>query len=291
MKKNDIKSVFFGTSRFSVLVLEELKNAGLLPVLIVTAPDTKQGRKLILTPPPSKVWAEEEGIDYVQPEHIDENFISELQNTDWDIFFTASYGKILPQKLLDIPTHGSLNVHPSLLPKYRGSSPIHSNILADDRETGITIMLMDDKLDHGPIVTQARIEIDENDWPMYAYDLEELLGVEGGKLLAEITIPWMNGEIKPSVQIEEEATFTKKISKENGELDLENGNGREHFLKMHAYGEWPGIYFFTKRNAEQSEKRIRVKITNASYINNEFKILSVIPEGKKEMLYEDFLRG
>lgn len=287
MKKSDIKSVFFGTSTFSLYVLASLKKAQLAPTLIVTAPDRPQGRKLVLTSPPVKTWAAENNIDYVQPENIDAAFIAELRNTEWEIFMTASYGKILPKEVLDIPHYGALNVHPSLLPKYRGPSPIQSQILNDDRETGVTIMQMDEKMDHGPILTQARIEIEEEDWPLFADDLEELLGVEGGTLLAETIVPWIQGELTPEAQNETAATYTKKIEKADGCIDLKRGNPRENYLKLHAYKNWPGLFFFT----EKSGKQVRVKITKAEFSNGVFTPLRVVPEGKKEIDYTVFLRG
>jgi len=148
--------VFFGTSRFSVIVLEELKKAGIMPELVVTAPDTPQGRKLILTPPPVKAWAQENGVKFLQPQKLDDSFIGQLSKVNAQLFLLASYGKIIPQKVLDLPQHGTLNVHPSLLPKYRGPSPIQSQILADDKNVGVSIILLDEKMDHGPIVGSAQ---------------------------------------------------------------------------------------------------------------------------------------
>jgi methionyl-tRNA formyltransferase len=294
MKTKDLKSVFFGTSQFSVYVLDALKEKGVLPTLIITMPDRPKGRNLIMTPPEVKVWAEKNGIDVHQPEKIDENEIAKLRSKQqkaprapgWDIFMLASYGKILPQALLDIPRHGTLNVHPSLLPKYRGASPIQSQILSDDRETGVTIMLMDDKMDHGAILAQARVEIEEKVWPLKNSVLEEVLGNIGGTLLAETLPEWISGEIKPEAQKEEDATFTQKIKKENGEIDLD-GDPRRNLLEIQAFNTSPGTHFFVKKDG----KDIRVKIKDAHIEDEKLVITHVIPEGKKEMLYEDFTRG
>src|SRR3989344_512088 len=279
MKKHDVRFAFFGTSIFSVMVLDELKKAVFTPALIVTTADKPQGRKLIISASPVKIWAQQEKIDVIQPDQLTPEVLSDLGNSEWDLFIVASYGKILPGALLHIPHYGSLNVHPSLLPKYRGASPIQSQILADDRKTGVTIMLMDEALDHGPIIAQARIEIDEADWPPKGSELEEMLATLGGSFLAETIPSWIEGALTKETQEEEKATFTKKITKEDGELDMNNGDARQNFLKIQAFDEWPVAYFFV----EKKGKEIRVKITSASYRNGVLTLERVIPEGKKEM--------
>lgn len=255
-------------------VLEELYKKNIVPTLLVTTPDSKVGRGLILTPSPVKVWGEKHDIDVLE-NHTDEI----LLNTEWDLFIVASYGKILPQELLDLPNKGVLNVHPSLLPKFRGASPIVSAILEDEQETGVSIMLLDEKMDHGPIVAQASVAVDN--WPPKASVLEDILVIEGGKLLAEVIPLYMKGDITPEAQNHDNATFTKKITKEDGLLNLED-DGYKNFLKIQAFENWPGTYFFVNDK--------RVKITDADY-DGELVINKVIPEGKKEMNYEDFLRG
>ncbi len=295
MKKNSLKSVFFGTPRFSTLVLDRLKEKDITPTLIVTAPDSPSGRKLILTPPEVKVWAEEHGVPIIQPKALDDNTLAEIWNTDWDIFIVVAYGKILPKDILDLPKYKTLNVHPSLLPKYRGASPVASQILSDDRKTGVTVMLMDEEVDHGPILTQASIEIDEGEWPPRKRILEEMLASEGGELLAETIPKWIEGDLTLEPQNEALATYTKKITKKDGEISLED-NPRKNFLKIRAYDEWPGAYFFTHSSSASSsarEKHTRVKITDAEYDQkgDTLIIKRVIPEGKREMPYDDFLRG
>ena len=148
---------FFGTDEFSVIILEELKNAGLLPARIVTATDKKMGRGMRLTPPPVKLWAQKNNISFLQPEKLDDGFFFELSTCNLQLFIVASYGKIIPKKILDIPTHSSLNVHPSLLPLYRGPSPLETQILDGAGETGVTIMKMDEEMDHGPILAQREL--------------------------------------------------------------------------------------------------------------------------------------
>jgi len=282
------KTAFFGTSKFAVGVLAEFVRSEQLPALIVTTPDKPQGRKMVVAPPPVKVWAQEKDIDVVQPEKLDEDFIAEFRNTDWNLFIVASYGKILPKVLLDIPEHGTLNVHPSLLPKFRGATPIQSTILADKKETGVTILLIDEKVDHGPIVAQASVTSEE--WPLPYALLEDLLAHAGGELLAEIIPAWINSEITPEEQDHNKATFTKQIKKEDGLIDL-NDDPYQNYLKVLAYERWPGTFFYIKRGG----KKIRIKIVTAKYVPQNKKgmleILRIIPEGKKEMDYKDFLRG
>ena len=288
MVKNKTKIAFFGTPEISVMVLEELKKAGLAPELVVTMPDRPQGRKLAMTPPPAKVWAQDNKVNFIQPEKLDGSFLDLLRDGGFDLFVVASYGKILKQELLDIPKHGTLNVHPSLLPKLRGASPIVSAILNDEKETGVTIMLLDAGMDSGPILAQISIEAEP--WPPKASELGELLVTEGAKLLTEVIPKWIEGEIKPEAQNHDEATFTKKITKEDGLIELD-GDPYQNLLKIKAFNEWPGTYFFAERSKRSASRRTRVKITDADLDDDKLKINKVIPEGKKEMDYEDFLRG
>jgi len=242
MKKPTI--VFFGTPSFATDVLDELKAGGFLPSLIVTAPDAPQGRKLILTAPPVKEWAEQEDIPVLQPQTLrDDPELAPLINSEWDLFIVASYGKILPETLLSLPKYGTLNVHPSLLPRFRGASPVRSAILADERTTGVSIMLMDEKLDHGPVVAQARVELEGADWPPRAQMFEHLLAHAGGELLVETIPEWIKGEITPETQAHESATFSTKITKDMGHIDLQD-DPYQNLLKIRAYDGWPGTYFF-----------------------------------------------
>jgi methionyl-tRNA formyltransferase len=276
--------VFFGTPQFSAQILNELEEKGIVPTLIVASPDKPKGRKLVMTPPETKVWAEARGIDVLQPAKITDEFIDELGNTEWDLFIVASYGKILPQRLLDLPKKGVLNVHPSLLPRLRGASPIRSAILEDEKETGVTIMLIDAEMDHGPIVAQARVEVEA--WPPKASLLEALLAHTGGELLAEVIPLWLLGKITPEEQDHDKATFTKKIKKEDALIDL-SADAYQNLLKIKAYDGWPEAYFITQRNG----KDIRVKIIDAELVDGKLVPTRVVPEGKKEMDYKDFVRG
>lgn len=281
-KNSEIKFAFFGTPELAVTILDELKSSGLMPTVIVTRPDKPKGRRGHSTPPPTKEWAEGNGVDVLQPEKIKGEFLEEVQNSDWDLFVVAAYGKILPKDLLDIPKKGTLNVHPSLLPRLRGPSPIRSAILTDEKETGVSVMLLDEEMDHGPILAQASVALEQ--WPPRAALLEGVLAKEGGQLLAEVMPLWINGEIDEKEQNHSLATICSFLKKEDAEINLSD-DSYQNLLKIRAYEGWPGAFTFFERN----EKRIRVVITDAHLDkSDELVIDSVIPEGKREMPYVDF---
>ena len=282
-----MKSVFFGTPQFATIILDELKARGFIPSLIVTQPDKPVGRKQTLTPPPVKVWADEHGIDTIQPARLkDDPEIDAVLNSEWDMFIVAAYGLLLPKAVLDVPKYGVLNVHPSLLPKYRGPSPVQSQILHDDPDCGVSIMLLDEQMDHGPTLTQASVSIDESDWPLQATTLNDLLWHEGGKLLAE-TIPlWTGAHITPQEQDHTQAIYTKQFKKEDGCIDIEHRDAYQNYLKYCALTPWPGTHFFV----DQGDEKIRVKIVEAEYSDGTFMPIRVIPEGKKELTYSSFLQ-
>ncbi|NOY35846.1 MAG: methionyl-tRNA formyltransferase [bacterium] len=272
------KIAFFGTPEVAVYVLDELEKAGILPDIVITAPDKPKGRKLILTPPPAKVWAVERGIPVEQPRKLS-NLTNELKTNNYELFIVAAYGKIIPKEILDIPRYGTLNVHPSLLPRLRGASPIQSAILREN-ETGVTIMVVDEEMDHGPIVAQRQLEFPISNFKFL--NLQEKLARMGGRLLVEVIPQWIAGKIKPKEQEHNKATYCEKITKQDG-LITENDSPETIFRKIRAFTPWPGAYFFA------GEKRIIV--TDAEMKNGALVIKRVKPEGKKEMPLEDFLRG
>ncbi|PIT91071.1 methionyl-tRNA formyltransferase [Candidatus Kaiserbacteria bacterium CG10_big_fil_rev_8_21_14_0_10_49_17] len=281
MKNNSIQFVFFGTPELSVTVLEELKKEGFMPRIVVTAPDTPHGRGMKLAPPPVKVWALKNSVAVLQPRKITEEVIAELAQEQWDVFIVAAYGKILPQTLLDIPMHGTLNVHPSLLPRLRGPSPIRSAILLDEKVTGVSIMLLDAEMDHGPILAQEVVEVV---WPPRAPELEKRLAKKGGEMLAKILPQWVAGEIAPQEQEHEKATFCRMLKKGDAEINLSD-DPYQNLLKIRGYEKAPGAYFFTEKNG----KKIRVKVVSAERDESgSLKLLRVIPEGKKETHWENF---
>lgn len=300
------KIAFFGTPDFVVAVAESLAEASLAPSLVVTVPDKPKGRGLQMSESPVKTWAKENSIPVLQPEKPDAEFAATL--ADFDLFVVAGYGKILPKELLEKPSRGVLNVHPSLLPAYRGPSPIEAQILAGDATVGVSVILLDEETDHGPILAQKSFPLER---PMKRSGLEALLWKEGGALLAECIPPYLSGTLAPKAQNHAAATFTPKLSKDDGLLDL-GGDGYKNYLKFLAYEGWPGTYFFAERGGEKvrvsetlpltslgrdeqhsssHSSLVRVKITDAAWENGSFQILKVVPEGKREMAYADFERG
>ncbi|HVT74976.1 MAG TPA: methionyl-tRNA formyltransferase [Candidatus Paceibacterota bacterium] len=274
---------FFGTPDRAVIALDALKRAGMMPSLVITQPDRPQGRKLILTPPPAKVWAEKEGVSVLQPENLaDKTFKKTLVDGKFDFFVVVAYGKIIKQDILDMPRFGSINLHASLLPRLRGASPIETAILTDERPTGVTIILMDKFMDHGPILAQA--EVATPHWPLPAEELARLLCERGGELLVESMKGIMTGSIKPIEQDHSKATLAKKIAKEDGLMDL-SADAYKNFLKWNAYKTWPKSYMFV------GAEKTRVTITDAAFEEGRFVIKKVIPEGKKEMTWTEFERG
>jgi len=279
-----IKFVFFGTPELSVEILEHLKSKGMVPALIITNPDKPQGRKMVVTPPPVKVWALSEKITVLQPEDLKSpDFLNALKRVEIDLFVIVAYGKIVPKEVLSIPPKGSLNIHYSLLPKYRGASPIETAILNDDRETGISILLLDEKMDHGPIVAEKSVSVPN--WPPNSSELRSLCNKVGGELLAETIPKWIAGGIKAQEQDHTKATYAKKITKGDGLVDL-NSDSYKNFLKIQAYKIWPQAYFF----ADVRGKKTRVIITDAVYTDGKLVIKRVTPEGKKEISYSDFTK-
>jgi len=280
-KTSQPRIAFFGTPQFAVYVLDALKEKGVVPDLIVTAVDKPAGRNLVLTPPPAKLWAEENDVDLFQTEKLDENMTEILKEGEYDLYIVAAFGFIIPKDILDIPKHGTLNVHPSLLPRLRGASPLQSAILEEDK-TGVSIMLLDEQMDHGPIVAQEEVAV--SPWPPKESDLEKLLGTKGGEILADTIPEWTTGNIEAKEQDHESATYTQKIKKSDGLIELD-GDAEKNFRKIQAYNTWPRAHFFVEKN----EKQIRVIVTEAHLANGMLIIDRVIPEGKKEMDYEIFL--
>jgi methionyl-tRNA formyltransferase len=298
MEKQNLKFVFWGTPDVASETLEILKTNGYIPTLIITSPDRPQGRKMLITPTPVKTWAIENNIPYVQPENIkelenifttssqadeprkaifqQENMRESKNDFKFDLFIIVAYGKILSEEIINLPKLGSINIHYSLLPKYRGASPVESAILNGDTETGITIQKMEFKMDSGPIIAQEKIQIlpDEK-----ASELRNRLIKIGGELLAKTLPNYVESNIKQVTQDETKATFCKKIKKEDGLINFDD-DGIKNYNKFKAYSFWPRSFFF------KNEKRII--IIDAKLEDGKFIIKKVLPEGKKEINWEEF---
>ncbi len=308
---NKINFVFWGTPEVASETLEILKKNGFLPSLIVTSPDAKKGRGMRMQASPTSLFAEKNSIPCLKPEKLDqkeiwdvlrtlgrsgddgqrkfsaENFRGE-QNIP-DFFLVVAYGKIIPEEILNMPKLGSLNIHYSLLPKYRGASPVESAILNGDSETGVTIQKMKFELDSGPIIAQEKVSIlpDEK-----TPDLRKRLVKIGGDLLVKLLqtpsafghSPFAGGE----EQDEKKATYCKKIKKEDGLIDLTD-NAVKNYNKFRAYASWPRTFFLARRSlGEGGFQTKRIIITDAELANNQFAIKKVLPESKKEIDWKDF---
>ncbi|MDZ7726132.1 MAG: methionyl-tRNA formyltransferase [Candidatus Campbellbacteria bacterium] len=283
---NSPRFAFFGTPDFSVRILNILEEHGLAPEVVISSPDRPRGRGQKLQPTPVKSWAQQKEIPVLTPDKLNQpEFLETLRDYELDCSVVAAYGKIIPESVLSTPRYGSINVHPSLLPKYRGASPIESQILADEEDIGVTIMFMDEKMDHGPILAQESINRPSS--IPDAIELEKILADLGGELLAESLISYIGGEIDPKEQDHEEATYTPKIKKEDAKISLSD-DPYHNFLKIRAYKRFRPHFF-----AEFKGKNVRVVVTKVDYNKKDNKLLieKVIPEGAKEMDFEEFKKS
>lgn len=302
MSKEKPRIIFIGTPEFAVSSLEALINNGFSPVAVVTNPDKKIDREQNIVPSPVKQIAFKYKIPVYQPEKIS-SLQSQISNLRPDLIIVASYGQIIPKEILDIPKLGCLNVHASLLPKYRGASPIQSAILNDEKETGITIMLMDEKIDHGPILTQEKIKITPDET---GQTLHDKLSQLGAKLLIGTLSQWLEGKIKPSPQNHQKATFTKRLFRDDGKIDWQK-SAEEIARQIRAFDPWPGTYTqyqgkrlkILKSGAKEEEKGLspgKIFLTNKKELavqtsKSALILEKVQPEGKKPMTGQEFLKG
>lgn len=282
-----MRIAFFGTDRFATTTLDRLAAAGIAPAAIVCAPDRPAGRGMELREPEAKAWAKRHGVTCLQPEKLDEAFAADLRaRGPWDAFAVASYGKIIPARVLEIPASGCLNLHPSLLPRHRGATPIEAAMLADERDTGVSVILMDEKMDHGPILAQAALAFDE--WPARP-EVERRAAEVGGDLLADTLTAWLAGGIAAQPQDESRATYTKMLQKADGDL-AKATTERERFLRIQAMSPWPGAFLYvTAKNG----RPVRVKILSARWDAEARRCAfgSVVPEGRGATDWESFENG
>lgn len=280
---------FFGTDTFSLGVLRPLIEAGYTPTLCITPPSRPVGRKQIITPPPLAAFAEEHDIALMQPEKLTVDVGAAITAAGpFDFFVVASYGKIIPERILSIAKHGALNVHPSLLPRFRGPAPIEGAMLADEKTTGVSIMLLDALMDHGPIIKQVTHTVSE--WPARP-QLEELFSRMGGDLLVQIIPDWCSGTITAIEQLHDAATYVQKITKSDAEIAFADLHQKpyESFLKIQAYAGWPNAFFMFP--TPQRTVRVVIKKARFDAAKNTLHIERVVPEGSVEMDYSDFERG
>jgi len=234
--------LFMGTPHFALPTLEALHEAHEV-IGVVTRPDKPAGRGQRLRPPPVKQWALAHGLEVLQPPRLSEpRVLATLRGLKPEVIVVAAYGQILPSEVLNLPPAGCLNVHASLLPKHRGAAPIPAAILAGDRVTGVTIMLMDEGLDTGPILAQRACPITPQDTTA---SLTEKLAQMGADLLTETLPRWLAGHITPLPQDEAQASYCPLISKGDGLIDWMLP-AEEIWRRVRAYNPWPSAYTFWK---------------------------------------------
>ncbi len=295
-----------GTPDFSVPILRGLVEEGYTIEAVVTQPDRPKGRKKTLTPPPVKEEALKHGLRVLQPETLKkkEN-VEEIVNLEPDLIITAAFGQILPESILEAPVHGAVNVHASLLPKYRGGAPIHQAIIDGESKTGITIMYMVKQLDAGDILTQKEVEITDTDTTGRLHDK---LSIAGRDLLLETLPDLLQGKIAPIAQNEQEATFASNIQRGQEKIDW-NQPGQAVYDHIRGMNPWPVAYttyngkpfkiWEVKKAPSSSDQQQpgTIEAVNEDGIivktgdHQSIDIKEIQPSGKKRMKAADFLRG
>lgn len=300
-----MKILFMGTPDFSVPVLEALIEAGHEIVLAVTQPDKPIGRSKKPTPPPVKVCAEKHGIPVFQPERVRRpEAMERLAKVQADLGVVVAFGQILPQALLDLPAHGCFNVHASLLPMYRGASPINHVILAGEKQSGVTIMQMDAGIDTGDILLQEALPLADNET---AETLADKLSKLGAKLIVSAIEQLENGTLTHTPQ-EGETCYAGMLKKEMGLIDW-TLSAEEICRRVRGLQPWPGSWTFREgkkliiKETAAEKQEVPPNLIPGAVLEADRKglliqtgegalrILSLQPEGKNEMDWKAFLNG
>ncbi|HYE22805.1 MAG TPA: methionyl-tRNA formyltransferase [Verrucomicrobiae bacterium] len=295
-----MKLILAGTTEFGIPAFEKIVKNFSVP-LVITQPDRPTGRKQILTPSEVKLWAEKKGLPIKQPEKISElqDFILDLNP---DLMLVAAYGQIIPKNILDIPKFGSINIHGSILPKYRGASPIQAAILNGETETGITLIKMDEKMDHGPILSIKKATIDENETFV---ELHKRLSHLASENIVDTLTAYLENKLNPEIQDHKRATYTKLLTKEDGRIRWTSPAIKIH-QQIRALNPEPGTWSILD---DKSVKILRTAINRDNKIElpgkiyrkdndmlvkcSDFSLIikEIQPEGKKPMTGVDFLNG
>jgi methionyl-tRNA formyltransferase len=256
--------VFFGSPEFAVPSLEALAEAGREPILVVSQPARRAGRGSKPTDPPVAAAARERGLEVAQPKKVSApEFLAAMTDLKPDLFLVVAFGQIFPAELLDLPKLGCVNLHASLLPKYRGASPIQAAIRDGRNLTGLTTMQMEEELDSGPILLQEKVDIGPRET---AGALSERLSTIGAELLVRTVTELEKGKITPRPQKDSDATYAARLVKEDGKLDWDLEAG-DIYNMLRAYTPWPGIYTLFRGE--------KVKILSASPIEWEMAPMGV----------------
>lgn len=296
-----MRVVFFGTSDFAVPILRALTTAHEVE-LVVSTPDAKVGRAQVEQASPVARAAAELSLPCEKPEKLknNETFEQQLQSLNADIFIVVAYGKIIPQSIIDMPPLKMVNVHPSLLPLYRGPAPIQTALRNGESKTGTSIMLIDDQVDHGPLLAQRELDIDPRD----TYEnLSERLAAVSAELLLDTLKGYAHGTLTPQPQNHEQATFTHMFTKEDGRIDWSK-SAEDIYNQFRGLHQWPGIW--TTFNGELV-KVIDCKIDSSTSAaapgtvlangvvacgnQTTLQILQLQPAGKSKMTVADFTNG
>ena len=299
-----MKLVFMGTPDYAVNTLEALISAGHNVAAVFAQPDKPVGRKHIITAPPVKVCAQKHGITVYQPNTLRDGKAEEiLKEIAPDAIVVVAYGKILPKEILEIPKYGCVNGHASLLPKYRGASPIQWCIVCGESRTGVTAMKMDEGMDTGDILKTAPTEIGAEET---AEELFERLSGITAELLVNTLADLEKGNITPQKQDEEKASYAPIIKKEMAQLDFSNKTAKEIHNAVRGYYSWPCAYFFLENKrvkvikaavADNTNAKAGTVIKNTDSLVIAFKdgtaveLVTVQPEGSKPMTAKQMLCG
>ncbi|MBU1146393.1 methionyl-tRNA formyltransferase [Patescibacteria group bacterium] len=302
----DYKILFAGSGEFGATILEKLAGSKFRPLAVITQPDKPIGRKQIPSPSRAKKIALEFGLETLEPKSLKSNEAEEIiKKYEPDLIVVADYGKIIPKNILDIPKFGAINIHPSSLPRHRGATPIQHTILEGDKETGVTIILMDEQVDHGKILNQkSGIKIQNLGYIELLKNLAEV----GGDLILETIPPWLAGEIKPVTQDESRATYTKILTRENGKINWQK-SAEEINRQVKAFEGWPGAWCvwpeenkklkilsaeISKQNLYDHAGQVSVSPDGEMLITTRegaLKINELQLEGKAKITGQEFLRG
>ena len=306
-----LKIIFMGTADFGAPVLERLANSKENKVMVITQPDRPQGRGRKISPTPIKKVALDKGLEVFQPENInDEQSIKRMKEFSPDIILVVAYGQILSNHILNIPEKGCINIHGSLLPKYRGAAPINRAVINGEKEAGITFMFMDEKIDAGDIIFQEKIDISsEETYGELYYRLSALSAETLPKLLEKIK----SGKIERISQNIEEVTFARKMNKEEGKIEWRD-KGEKVYNLMRGTTPYPGAFTYyqgkklkitrarflsdyqNETNAISPNPGSVIKIEKDSILISTggkgiIRILKLIPAGSKELTAEQFVNG
>lgn len=295
-----MKIIYMGTPDFAVPALKALVDSEHTVCAVFTQPDKPRGRKMIMTPPDVKVCAQELDIPVYQPQSMkSEEALEIINNYNPDVIVVAAYGQIIPKTVLDAPKYGCVNIHGSLLPKYRGASPIQQSVLNGDKVTGVTTMLMDVGIDTGDILLTKETEIGENET---SGELFDRLADLGGELILETLKALEEGTVTPVKQDESLSSHTSKIDKSLCPIDFTKSADEVH-NKVRGLNPWPvattkicgkNVKVYSTKLCEKSGKCGHVISTKPLIVacgEGSVEICEIQPEGKKRMSTEAFLAG